>query len=112
MRWATACLSLTWHNADETWQSVEVAHKAVFGYGHLTWEWITPTPIRSSLHPLLFAPVFQLLKVTRMDHFLAMELAPRLVQGSITAIGDYCIINFYKVVENIFTFLLRVMTFL
>ena len=34
---------------DETWQSVEIAHKLVFGYGHLTWEWVEG--IRSYLHP-------------------------------------------------------------
>ena len=29
----------TFFSADEYWQSLEVAHKLVFGYGHLTWEW-------------------------------------------------------------------------
>ncbi|KAJ6296068.1 hypothetical protein OIU78_023996 [Salix suchowensis] len=25
--------------SDEHWQALEVAHRIVFGYGHLTWEW-------------------------------------------------------------------------
>jgi hypothetical protein len=29
----------TFFNPDEYWQSLEVAHRLVFGYGHLTWEW-------------------------------------------------------------------------
>ena len=39
------------HHGDETYQSVEVAHKLVYGTGYLTWEWTTPNPIRSYIHP-------------------------------------------------------------
>ncbi|KAL1467204.1 hypothetical protein MTO96_042333, partial [Rhipicephalus appendiculatus] len=34
---------------DEYWQSLEVAHKFVFGYGYQTWEW--KYAIRSSVYP-------------------------------------------------------------
>jgi phosphatidylinositol glycan class B len=29
----------TFFDPDEYWQSLEVAHEHVFGYGYLTWEW-------------------------------------------------------------------------
>ena len=84
---------------DETWQSVEVTHKLVFGRGYLTWEWMTEEPIRSSLHPLLFAPLFLLLKITGTDFPWLVELSPRLLCGLISALGDYWFYKFYK--ENI-----------
>ena len=39
--WRTvwAVVSESWYVPDETWQSVEVAHRAVWGRGFLTWEW-------------------------------------------------------------------------
>ena len=38
-RVANAFAVRTYFNADEFWQGPEVAHRVVFGYGHLTWEW-------------------------------------------------------------------------
>ena len=31
----------TFFQPDEYFQSLEVAHHLVFGYGHLTWEWLS-----------------------------------------------------------------------
>jgi len=94
-----AVLSYSWHNADETWQSVEVAHGLVFARGHRTWEWTIDAPIRSSLHPLLFAPLFLLLKVTGLDYHWLVSLFPRILQGVISAVGDYFFFEFYR--ENV-----------
>ena len=33
-----AILSQSWYVPDETWQSVEIAHKLVWGQGFSTWE--------------------------------------------------------------------------
>lgn len=52
---------------DEYWQSVEIAHKMVFGYGYETWEWTIPTPIRSTLHPLIYAIPYKLLQFLSLD---------------------------------------------
>ncbi|TCD66007.1 glycosylphosphatidylinositol anchor biosynthesis [Steccherinum ochraceum] len=52
---------------DEYFQSLEVAHHFVFGYGHLTWEWVSPKPIRSVLYPALNIPIYWLLKIFRLD---------------------------------------------
>lgn len=38
-RIALALAVQTAFNPDEYWQSLEVAHKVVFGYGEVTWEW-------------------------------------------------------------------------
>ncbi|KAJ1972270.1 hypothetical protein H4R35_004774, partial [Dimargaris xerosporica] len=45
---------------DETWQSLEVAHRLVFGTGYLTWEW--RHELRSYAHPWLFAQVYRALQ--------------------------------------------------
>ncbi len=53
-----ALTNKTFFQPDEYWQSLEVAHNLVYGYGHLTWEW--QYGIRSIFHPLLFAIPYQL----------------------------------------------------
>lgn len=79
-------LSKTFFQPDEYWQSLEVAHRFVFGYGYLTWEWKSDSvsvqngspsfslenlsfngPIRSFAFPSLFVPVYYLLKVLNLD---------------------------------------------
>lgn len=51
----------TFFQPDEFFQSLEVAHNFVFGYGYLTWEW--RERIRSFFHPAIFAAVYKLLSV-------------------------------------------------
>lgn len=55
----------TWYVPDEYWQSLEVAHNFVFGYGYLTWEW--QKGIRSYLHPLLISIIYQILAWLHLD---------------------------------------------
>lgn len=57
----------TFFQPDEYFQSLEVAHHVVFGYGHLTWEWRANPPIRSIVYPLVYVPVYWVLKVTGLD---------------------------------------------
>jgi len=94
-RWLWAWLSRTWYVPDETWQSVEVAHRVVWGTGHLTWEW--REGIRSSIHPLLFSLPFQLMAMLGLDSRDAVVLVPKLVQGALTAVGD---VAMYRWVER------------
>ncbi|WFD36575.1 glycosylphosphatidylinositol anchor biosynthesis [Malassezia cuniculi] len=54
----------TYFQPDEYWQSLEIAHRIVFGYGYRTWEWAREPPIRSVIHPLLFVPVYLFANVT------------------------------------------------
>lgn len=57
----------TFFNPDEYWQSVEIAHRMVYGYGYLTWEW--DEGIRGILHPLLFAALYAFLKWLQLDQY-------------------------------------------
>lgn len=81
----------TWYVPDEYWQSLEVAHKLTFGYGHLTWEW--SKGVRSYIHPLIIATVYRALIWMDLDHVNYLILAPRLLQALFSAISDYC---FYR----------------
>ena len=67
-----AVLTDTFFQPDEYYQSLEVAHRVVFGYGHLTWEWTSNPPIRSISFPALYMPVYWLLKKTRLDETYAI----------------------------------------
>lgn len=64
VRILVALFTRTFFQPDEYFQSLEPAHHLVFGYGHLTWEWLTPKPIRSIVYPALNVPIFWLLKMS------------------------------------------------
>lgn len=66
IRLASVFIVQTWFVPDEYWQSLEVAHNFVFGYGYLTWEWILG--IRSYLHPLIIAFFYKLLLLMNLDY--------------------------------------------
>jgi phosphatidylinositol glycan class B len=70
-----ALFTQSYFQPDEYFQALEPAHKYVFGYGHLTWEWVNPEPLRSVLYPALNIPVYWLLKVSGLDVY------PSLVVG-------------------------------
>ncbi|KAL5490343.1 GPI10 [Sanghuangporus weigelae] len=78
----------TFFQPDEFFQSLEIAHRAVFGFGHLTWEWTTSPPIRSVFFPSLYIPVYWLLKVTGLDKGKLLIIAPKILQGAIASITD------------------------
>ena len=87
----------TFFSADEYWQSLEVAHKLVFGYGHLTWEWTHA--LRGYLHPLIFAIPYKIAQLVGLDSTLVMVWSPRLVQAVIAAAGD---VHVYKLAHRWF----------
>ena len=62
-----ALLTRSIFQPDEFFQSLEVAHNVVFGYGKLTWEWQHNVAIRSIVYPALYAPVYWILRVTGLD---------------------------------------------
>ncbi|KAJ7063457.1 glycosyltransferase family 22 protein [Mycena amicta] len=78
---------------DEYYQSLEPAHHLVFGYGHLTWEWRSASPIRSILYPALNVPIYWLLKTTDLHElgaagdFLVIN-GPRILHGGLAAVTD------------------------
>lgn len=46
---------------DEFWQGPEIAHREVYGYGHLTWEWTYGQPLRSPIYHSLFSGFYKIL---------------------------------------------------
>ena len=68
VRICIALVTQTFFQPDEYFQSLEVAHQLVFGYGHLTWEWLSNKPIRSILYPGLNVPIYYTLKWLKLDH--------------------------------------------
>ena len=77
----------TWFVPDEFWQGPEVAHKVVFGYGHLTWEW--HEGIRGYVYPLLFAFVYKILDIFKLDFTILIIYLPKVIQAIFGAVGEY-----------------------
>ncbi|XP_065175450.1 GPI mannosyltransferase 3-like [Sycon ciliatum] len=77
----------TYFVADEYWQCLEVAHKLVFGYGYLTWEWVEG--IRGYFHPVLFASLYKALQLTGLDCTVCLAVGPRLLQAMFVAWSDW-----------------------
>ncbi|KAI0372949.1 glycosyltransferase family 22 protein [Pilatotrama ljubarskyi] len=83
-----ALVTCTFFQPDEYYQSLEVAHHLVFGYGQLTWEWLAPKPIRSIVYPALNVPIYWLLKVLNLDGTAALIWGPKVLHGAIAACTD------------------------
>ncbi|KAH8827042.1 glycosyltransferase family 22 protein [Flagelloscypha sp. PMI_526] len=91
-------LTRTTFQPDEYYQSLEPAHHIVFGYGHLTWEWLSPQPIRSIFYPLFDVLPFIFLKWTGL-HSIAPWLVvytPKVVHGAFAAITDIYVFEIAK----------------
>ncbi|XP_001864746.2 GPI mannosyltransferase 3 [Culex quinquefasciatus] len=87
LRVASVFLVRTWYVPDEYWQSLEVAHRLAFGYGHLTWEWTEG--IRSYVYPSLIAGLYKLLALVNLDCVELLVLLPRILQALLSAYSDY-----------------------
>lgn len=72
VRLCLSVLSRSFFVPDEYFQSLEPAHRLVFGYGHLTWEWVSSKPIRSFIYPLLYVPIYGTLKFLSLDSSTAL----------------------------------------
>ena len=81
----------SFYNPDEYWQSVEIAHKMVFGYGYETWEWTIDTPIRSTLFPMVYASFYWILSIFGLDTGFLVAYGPRMLQGCLATIVSYYI---------------------
>jgi hypothetical protein len=68
----------TFFQPDEYFQALEPAHRLAFGYGHLTWEWVSERPIRNVIYPAMWAGVYQLLKWTGLDETELLVSLPSL----------------------------------
>ncbi|EGF98582.1 family 22 glycosyltransferase [Melampsora larici-populina 98AG31] len=95
-RLLNALLCRTFFQPDEFYQSLEIAHHQVFGYGFVSWEWRNAFDqssggIRSPLYPFLFVPPYALLKYLRLDQTFLLILVPKLIQAAIAAVTDLAI---------------------
>jgi hypothetical protein len=88
-RISISLLTRTFFQPDEYFQSLEPAHRMVFGFGHLTWEWVSSHPVRSFSFPSLFVPLYYALKLLRLDNAIVLVRAAcctRLVVLSLVAL--------------------------
>ncbi|RMZ94292.1 GPI mannosyltransferase 3 isoform X1, partial [Brachionus plicatilis] len=84
----------TWFVADEYWQSQEVAHKLVFNYGYLTWEW--KEGIRSYIYPLFIAVFYKLSQFCYLDNTKLLVYISPVIHSVLTAVGDFYFIIYAK----------------
>ncbi|PVV03512.1 hypothetical protein BB560_002000, partial [Smittium megazygosporum] len=99
-RLLNVCLVRNFMHPDETWQSLEVAHRLVFGYGYLTWEW--KNKLREWAFPFLFATLYKFSSLLGLDNFLLLKL-PYFFVCIMSAITDYSTFLFAKRFCNINT---------
>ncbi|XP_032666435.1 GPI mannosyltransferase 3 [Odontomachus brunneus] len=90
-RLSAVFLVQTAHVPDEYWQSLEVAHRVAFGYGHLTWEWAAM--IRSYAYPFAISILYRALAVFSLDFAWLLTTLPRVFQAILVAYADY---RFYQ----------------
>ena len=97
-------LPQTYFQPDEYWQSLEVAHEHVFGYGFLTWEWRDLPEggrLRGWIWPGVFVIIYRFLQVTGLDQTRLIVrrlldvgadvkvLMPRMVGVVVAAVTDW-----------------------
>uniref|UniRef100_A0A8C4VA03 Mannosyltransferase n=1 Tax=Falco tinnunculus TaxID=100819 RepID=A0A8C4VA03_FALTI len=83
---------------DEYWQSLEVAHRMVFNYGYLTWEWASG--IRGYSYPLIFASIYKTLQLLARDDVQLLIWVPRLAQAVLAAFADVKLYSLVRHLEN------------
>jgi len=94
LRLSTLWLVQTHFVADEYWQNLEVAHRWVFGYGYLTWEW--RSGLRSVLYPGLTAMLYWSLKLTGFDAWVwLLVFLPRLLHVGFSVLTDWATLRLW-----------------
>ncbi|KAL4510018.1 hypothetical protein ABPG72_010211 [Tetrahymena utriculariae] len=88
-----AYLLRTYYAADEYWQSTEIAHKDVFGYGYQSWEWTREAPLRSPLYVFIFSSMYSILKYTHLDFPILVAYLPKLIAATQAATFDYFLLK-------------------
>ena len=99
LRCLTALLLRSYFNPDEPWQSLEVAYSHAFPpYGHRTWEWLPPTPLRPYLPLLPFMSYYHCLRALHLDTPFLVSYGPRLLQALLVATTD---VHFYRLATRL-----------
>ena len=90
-----SALQLTAFAPDEYFQGPEVAHRVVFGYGHLTWEWTAG--LRSYVHPMLYAALYQIGSALGLGRSVTWW-GPYLIHALITVWTDLQVLSLARLV--------------
>lgn len=97
VRFVQGLCTVTYAAPDEFWQGPEIGHRIAFdGVGFTTWEWWPESRIRSSIHPLLQAFPFVVLKSLHMSARWIVQLAPRLLHAMFAFIADVAAMHTYS----------------
>ncbi len=86
LRLANAFVVCTFFQPDEYFQSLEPAHRLVFGWGYLTWEW--HHALRSIAHSLLYAIPYTMARMLPYGERTLVLMGPKLVGAAIAASID------------------------
>lgn len=87
----------TYFQADEYWQALEPAHKLVYGYGFLTWEW--RQGLRSFIHPLIYSMIYKTCEELSLSYSYILYL-PKVVNALIASVGDFYLFKLSKKVTQ------------
>ncbi|EGV65301.1 glycosylphosphatidylinositol anchor biosynthesis [Yamadazyma tenuis] len=87
----------TFFQPDEFFQCLEPAHRLVFGYGYLTWEW--QQGLRSSIHPLIYAGAYKLVSLVT-DNTVFVVSAPKVMGAILAATAEAHLYVFAKRYTN------------
>ncbi|KZS96324.1 glycosyltransferase family 22 protein [Sistotremastrum niveocremeum HHB9708] len=91
LRISIAVLTRTFFQPDEFFQCLEPAHRLAFGYGHLTWEWLSAKPIRTIAYPAPWALLYKGLQWAHLDETSALIIVPKIFAGFLAAFTDIAI---------------------
>ena len=91
VRMLSVAINRTYFVADEYWQSTEVAHHQVFGYGYLTWEWTEG--IRSYLYPFFFHVLYKALDILSLDYDSVVVYGPQVIQAFLSSFSDVAVLH-------------------
>ncbi|KAK9240391.1 Alg9-like mannosyltransferase family-domain-containing protein [Lipomyces kononenkoae] len=90
-RLQVALSTKTYFQPDEFWQALEPAHRLVYGYGYLTWEW--KDGLRSIAHPMVFSAVYWVSELLGLGD-AGLIYGPKVLQALFAAIADYSLYKF------------------
>ncbi|VEU23876.1 DEKNAAC104874 [Brettanomyces naardenensis] len=83
----------TYFQADEYWQALEPAHRLIYGYGYLTWEW--RLGLRSFLHPLLYSVVYRACDYLNLSYLYVLNL-PKVLDALIATVGEFYLVKLMR----------------
>lgn len=90
----------SYHDPDEYWQSMEISHAKLFGYGYITWEW--ECNIRSSLFSWIWVSMYWVIRYFHLDDTAwIMHFSPKLIMSTLATISDISLFLFTKKISDI-----------